>query len=908
MPHSEKKKGLFGDAYTEHRDDSGQKTGESVEKEGWFGDKYTEHRDATGTKTGESREKTGWFGDDFTEHRDNSGTKTGESRHKTGLFGDEYIEHRDASGNKTGESREKTGLFGNKYLEHRDLRKPPSDDGGSSDIGDALGKIIGFFLIVGIVIWLVMMAVAITVMLSPIWLGGLAVGAITGFVLATRSAAKISDDALARIPVVTEEKRRKSRFRVANEFLNSSIKFNPQILSLIGATVAYGVALTAWPYYTTSDTFTRILLGAGVLAGTILGTLAGRRVFLWEYENRIFERAESEETTRLVAPKLALVFSILGVIALAGFWTASLFQTHGMLNYAKALGFKTELQTAQTTTPPEIAQSPVIANNPPAQPTGNERVNESSAGNQVLLAESPHGLYRCFKVAGDQGNAIFLQKTGRQPLQLLDGMVGGRAAAFSITESELIVDVGTGSLGSVLRSFRNNNGRWQEVPNSIIEAAVAQFRQQVADGEDRGPDHLYINIKSLSPQLLTGSISGNWTASSGRREFSVPFRLSNPLGTSTGKVDGAGEAEESVKQFVISRLNTEASHDLDLILADYAGRVNYWDNGIVDQDFIRKDKTAYFERWPSTREEIEGPISVSKNGDDWVATFKTRFRVENSAKGVAIQGIQQATYTLRTFNNALKIVGENGQVLEKEKIENAPVAASSAPQGEYPGERFPQTRTTSLSPQYLQTLSAEDIRYAINEMFARYGADFPKAEIKQQFSRFSWYRPRPGLDFDDIESQFFSDLERDNLKRLGEARDKVASGRPPSPSSNAGSSLRPSSKSRFVTTRELKKLAGQQVKDTWFYGDFVASRISGNTVIMYPVWSGGFIRGYSTEIRATFRNGIPRFPGRDRLPMDPIDSPAMIRIDQSQPLRITNATRTVKPGTRVEIVVIQAER
>lgn len=67
-------------------------------------------------------------------------------------------------------------------------------------------------------------------------------------------------------------------------------------------------------------------------------------------------------------------------------------------------------------------------------------------------------------------------------------------------------------------------------------------------------------------------------------------------------------------------------------------------------------------------------------------------------------------------------------------------------------------------------MSLDSIRYAINEMFARHGADFPKAEIKRHFQQFAWYRPRSGLDFDQIENGF-SEIERDNLKLLGGLRD-----------------------------------------------------------------------------------------------------------------------------------------
>lgn len=58
-------------------------------------------------------------------------------------------------------------------------------------------------------------------------------------------------------------------------------------------------------------------------------------------------------------------------------------------------------------------------------------------------------------------------------------------------------------------------------------------------------------------------------------------------------------------------------------------------------------------------------------------------------------------------------------------------------------------------------------------MFARHGAWFDKEEVRRQFERFIWYRPKQGYDLNQIESLFFSDLERENLKALGQARDAV---------------------------------------------------------------------------------------------------------------------------------------
>jgi len=86
-----------------------------------------------------------------------------------------------------------------------------------------------------------------------------------------------------------------------------------------------------------------------------------------------------------------------------------------------------------------------------------------------------------------------------------------------------------------------------------------------------------------------------------------------------------------------------------------------------------------------------------------------------------------------------------------------------------PGERFPATREEELAVSDVNESSLSDITYAINEMFARHGAEFKDKEVTKQFSEFPWYQPRPGLTFDQIENDF-SDLEKQNLKVLARCR------------------------------------------------------------------------------------------------------------------------------------------
>jgi len=105
-------------------------------------------------------------------------------------------------------------------------------------------------------------------------------------------------------------------------------------------------------------------------------------------------------------------------------------------------------------------------------------------------------------------------------------------------------------------------------------------------------------------------------------------------------------------------------------------------------------------------------------------------------------------------------VGENVQ-----NSENA-----NADDNEFPGEKFPATRLDELTVSDVSESSLSDITYAVNEMFARHGAEFKDKKVTKQFEQFSWYTPRPGLTFDDIETEF-SDLEKQNLKVLGRCRD-----------------------------------------------------------------------------------------------------------------------------------------
>jgi hypothetical protein len=93
---------------------------------------------------------------------------------------------------------------------------------------------------------------------------------------------------------------------------------------------------------------------------------------------------------------------------------------------------------------------------------------------------------------------------------------------------------------------------------------------------------------------------------------------------------------------------------------------------------------------------------------------------------------------------------------------------------EFAGEKFPATRLDELTAADVNESSLDEINYAINEMFARHGAEFKDKKVSEKFSDFSWYQPRAGVTTAQAEMDF-SNLEKENLKVLQRCRDaKIA--------------------------------------------------------------------------------------------------------------------------------------
>lgn len=97
----------------------------------------------------------------------------------------------------------------------------------------------------------------------------------------------------------------------------------------------------------------------------------------------------------------------------------------------------------------------------------------------------------------------------------------------------------------------------------------------------------------------------------------------------------------------------------------YSTRVNYYQSGYVDIDFIIKDKTNYFSRWPKYYYEfIEDSDNIEQLDKNYFkVVFQSRFELESPTKKT--RGTSQTTLTLVKFENQYKIASENSKILDQ---------------------------------------------------------------------------------------------------------------------------------------------------------------------------------------------------------------------------------------------------
>jgi serine/threonine protein kinase len=123
-----------------------------------------------------------------------------------------------------------------------------------------------------------------------------------------------------------------------------------------------------------------------------------------------------------------------------------------------------------------------------------------------------------------------------------------------------------------------------------------------------------------------------------------------------------------IEKFVEEHLRKSVNADISGMIADYADRVDYYENGIVDRSFIARDRQTFSAGWPTVKIFPLGGVRVydSVSSDRVTISFNYRFDARNG-KGIHSLGDAANTWVLDTSYGALKIVSEKQNVTNRKR-------------------------------------------------------------------------------------------------------------------------------------------------------------------------------------------------------------------------------------------------
>jgi ketosteroid isomerase-like protein len=116
-------------------------------------------------------------------------------------------------------------------------------------------------------------------------------------------------------------------------------------------------------------------------------------------------------------------------------------------------------------------------------------------------------------------------------------------------------------------------------------------------------------------------------------------------------------ATEQIKRFVAEHFRKTERRDCNGVVSDYASRVDYFDNGVVSNDFITRDCSAYVKAWPEITLQLTGTIDVRESGNgEYTVSFGYDFDARNKAKGKTSRGHAADTWRVENRLGGYKII------------------------------------------------------------------------------------------------------------------------------------------------------------------------------------------------------------------------------------------------------------
>ena len=174
-------------------------------------------------------------------------------------------------------------------------------------------------------------------------------------------------------------------------------------------------------------------------------------------------------------------------------------------------------------------------------------------------------------------------------------------------------------------------------------------------GEQRTPNNAPVTPSPgvEPPQAPVPSVQNSPAATDTTIQSETPSVSSPSTGSSTANVSRE-RLRDYVGAFVLAGLDLHVGSESDF----FADQVQYYDQGQLNREKIRKDLVRYAARWPDRRFWLDGDITVEQQSGNRVrVAFPLRYDLRNGAKHSS--GKINKTLVLEPAGNDFQIVAVN---------------------------------------------------------------------------------------------------------------------------------------------------------------------------------------------------------------------------------------------------------
>ena len=120
----------------------------------------------------------------------------------------------------------------------------------------------------------------------------------------------------------------------------------------------------------------------------------------------------------------------------------------------------------------------------------------------------------------------------------------------------------------------------------------------------------------------------------------------------------------TLQAFISAFIQSGASDHLDSVMQFYAPRVSYYDKGVVDDSFVRKDLAEYRRRWPRREYQLfDSPVArAGSHPNQYMVKYRLGFMVADRQR--ELRGASSVTVVIEDDDGTYRISGIR-EVVEK---------------------------------------------------------------------------------------------------------------------------------------------------------------------------------------------------------------------------------------------------